>query len=146
MAFEFRLERVMKIVKSDKERLETDYQSLFEALEGIAHQLMDLMEQKKAVQQELQNHMTQAIMIDSMKIYLGDIDQYEKRIHLKTLEYTKLKSRLEKLKPILREKAINLKKYEKMRDRAQKDYDANMKKKEMKQMDEIASLRVVNNG
>ncbi|MFT8362600.1 MAG: flagellar export protein FliJ [Sporolactobacillus sp.] len=146
MVFDFRLERVMAVVKSEKDKLEADYQAHYLVLEDMAHQIVDLMEKKKQTQLILQGQMNQSITIDEMKGYLVDVDVCEKLITQKTVDYSRLKQQLERMKPVLREKAIDLKKYEKLRAKEKQVYDSQSKKKEMKLMDEIAGLRVVTDG
>lgn len=146
MVFDFRLERMMKIAESEKETLEAKYQELFRALEQLAGNLIDLMNEKESIQLELNQQLNQSMTIDSMKIYLFDVEKYEKLINLRTSEYDQAKRKLENLQPFLLEKSIEVKKYEKMRDRQQSAAKMKQKKKEMKEMDEIASLRVVKNG
>ncbi|MFX3618460.1 MAG: flagellar export protein FliJ [Sporolactobacillus sp.] len=146
MAIDFRLKRIMKIAESEKAALESKYQELFQALEQLAGNLIDLMNKKKTVQIELNQQLSQSMTIDSMKLHLFDVEKYEKIINLRTSEYDQAKRRLEELQPILLEKTIEVKKYEKIRDRQRSVIKTEQKKKEMKEMDEIASLRVVKNG
>ncbi|MFT8317138.1 MAG: flagellar export protein FliJ [Sporolactobacillus sp.] len=146
MAIDFRLKRIMKIAESEKAALESKYQELFQALEQLAGNLIDLMNKKKAVQIDLNQQLSQSMTIDSMKLHLFDVEKYEKIINLRTAEYDQAKHRLEELQPILLEKTIEVKKYEKIRDRQRSVIKTEEKKKEMKEMDEIASLRVVKNG
>lgn len=146
MVFDFRLERVMELAKSEKEKLEADYQAHYQALEDIAHQIVTLIEKKEQTQVILQGQMNQSITIDAIKGYLADVDVCEKLITQKTVDYSRIKQQLERLKPILREKAIDLKKYEKLRAKEKHLYETQNKKEEMKHMDEIAGLRVVTHG
>lgn len=146
MAFDFRLERILKVADSEKKNLEAQYQSLYDHLENIAQDLVQLLGQKKDAQIRLQNKMKKAITIDSMKLQLSDADQMDQLIARRTMQYEKLKQQLEQMQAILLEKSIEVKKYEKMKEKQRQNYRTEQRKSEMKQMDEIAVLHGAING
>lgn len=145
MPFDFRLERFMKIAESEQKSLKTQYQELYDRLESIASQLILLMDEKKRVQKKLENNMKRPTSIESMKLQLNDLEHTDKMIAKQTLIYQELTTHLEKFRVILREKSIEVKKYEKIKSKQKIIYQHEQVKKEMKQMDEIAALRTVSN-
>ncbi|WP_100487682.1 flagellar export protein FliJ [Sporolactobacillus pectinivorans] len=146
MSFDFRLERVMRIAESERKNFESQYQVLYDRLEKIAYQLISLLEEKKLVQSDLERKMQNTMTIDSMKLQLINVEMADRMIEEQTLLYDQSKRQLEQLRSLLHEKAIEVKKYENMKDKKKEIYNNDLKKHEMKQMDEIAALRAVNHG
>lgn len=144
MAFDYRFERVMKLAESEKQNLEVQYKKLFDDFENLARILINMVEEKQRVQTELQEQMSQTITIDQMKMGYSDVDKIDFLISETNKHYLKAKVRLEAFQTKLQEKAIEVKKYEKIREKQQVIYHKLMNKAEMKQMDEIAGQRTVN--
>lgn len=144
MAFDYRFERVMKLAESEKQNLEVQYKKLFDDFENLARILINMVEEKQRVQTELQEQMSQTITIDQMKMGFSDVDKIDFLISETNKHYLKAKVRLEAFQTKLQEKAIEVKKYEKIREKQQVIYHKLMNKAEMKQMDEIAGQRTVN--
>jgi flagellar FliJ protein len=144
MAFEYRFERVMKLAESEKQNLEVQYKKLFDAFEKLAHSLIDLVEQKKVVQTGLQQQMSQAMTIDKMKMGILDVEKIDLLIEETSKQYHRAKLQLETFQTRLQDKAIEVKKYEKMREKQQRIYHKIVAKAEMKQMDDIAGQRTAN--
>ncbi|MCQ2008950.1 MAG: flagellar export protein FliJ [Sporolactobacillus sp.] len=143
MAFEYRFERVMKLAESEKQNLEAQYKRLFDDFERLARKLIELMDLKEKAQTDLQKQMSQAITIDQMKMGITDVNTMDSLIDVTNKRYIRAKVRLEDFQTRLQEKAMEVKKYEKMKEKQQMIYRRLMQKAEMKQMDEIASQRTV---
>lgn len=146
MSFDFRLDRVMRIAESERKNFESQYQVLYDRLEKIAHQLLALMEEKKQTQSDLEKKMRKAMTIDSMRLQLIDVETTDRMIDEQTLIYNRSKRQLEQLRVKLHEKTIEVKKYENMREKKKEVYNQEVKKDEMKLMDEVAALRAVSHG
>lgn len=146
MSFDFRLDRVMRIAESERKNFESQYQVLYDRLEKIAHQLLALMEEKKQTQSDLEKKMRKAMTIDSMRLQLIDVETTDRMIDEQTLIYNRSKRQLEQLRVQLHEKTIEVKKYENMREKKKEVYNQEVKKDEMKLMDEVAALRAVSHG
>ncbi|GGL44091.1 flagellar export protein FliJ [Sporolactobacillus putidus] len=142
---DFRLERVMKIAESEKRSLETQYRVLFDRFEQLAHGLLDLAEEKKSIQRNLQDKMKQSITIDLMKRQIYDVEKMERLITERTLQYDRAKYQLEQFKAVLLKKAIEVKKYEKIKQKQSRMNRSAARKKEMRLLDEVAALHSTKN-
>jgi flagellar export protein FliJ len=143
MPFDFRMERIMKIAESQQKSLKSQYQELYDRLESIAGQLIRLLDEKKQIQKKLESSMKQPTSVESMKLQLNDIDYADKMIEKQTRIYQELTTYLEKFRIVLREKSVEVKKFEKIKSKQKVIYHHDQLRKEMKQMDEIAALRPV---
>lgn len=146
MGFVYRLERVLKIAESEKKSLESEYHELFERFDLAARRLMQLLEQKKESETAMQKQMMQPVSIDLLRLKTAEADRLDHQISDQSLQYRRLKDRLERLKATLQAKSIEVKKYEKMRDRKKQAYRLEEKKTDRKQMDEAASVQVIGHG
>ncbi|RYL95343.1 flagellar export protein FliJ [Sporolactobacillus sp. THM7-4] len=140
MGFEFRLERLMKVAKSEKKSLEQEYQTLFDYFERLARNLMNLIENRKKAESALHDKMKQPITIGSMKSRIFDVENIDRLIAKRTDQYDQVKEQLEKFQTVLQAKAIDVKKFEKLKEKQKVAYCQNKKKKEAKVLDELASV------
>lgn len=145
MVLDFRLERVMKIAESEKRNLEGQYQMLFDRFEQLARGLVHLIKEKESVESNLQDKMKKTITIDLMKRQIYDVEKMERLITEQTLQYDRVKNQLEQFKSILLKKAIEVKKYEKIKEKQTRIYRKEAKKKEMNLLDETAAFHSIKN-
>ncbi|WKB34868.1 flagellar export protein FliJ [Terrilactibacillus sp. S3-3] len=115
MAFEFRLERLMQVAESERKQLEVEYQRIYDSFEQIAGRLVRLIEKKQAIETALQEKLQESMTLDLMRRQLADVENIDRLIEELTIQYNKVKVRLEKFQPVLKEKAIEVKKYEKIK-------------------------------
>jgi flagellar FliJ protein len=141
MPFEFRLERIRKIAESEKDHLESQYREACSRLEDVGYRLIDLFKQKEATQTELEGRMKRSITIDSMKLILFDVEKMDRVIEKLSIRYHQEKRRVEMLREQLKEKNIEVKKYDHVKEKQWKNYRGELKKLEMDRMDEIAAVR-----
>ncbi len=136
----------MKIAESEKKTLEVQYRLLFDHFEQLAHGLLDLIEEKKSIQKNLQDKMKQSITIDLVKSQIYDVEKTERLIDEQTVQYERAKNQLEQFKAVLLRKAIEVKKYEKIKQKQMFMNHSDARKKETKMLDEVAALHSANNG
>ncbi|RYL92951.1 flagellar export protein FliJ [Sporolactobacillus sp. Y61] len=141
MAFDFRLARVLELADNKKKNLEAEYQTLFRRLEDMAKKLIDLLNQREKKQHVFQNQMQKGTTIDSIKGRLSDTAILDQLIAEETRQYDRLKQQMEAYQADLLEKSIEVKKYEKLRDKKWQHYLEKKKKIQLKSMDEIAASR-----
>lgn len=141
MGFDYRLQRVMTLHENEKQQLELGYQALYEKLEEQGKKLIDVIQKKEALVLALheasQNKMTAHAIHDRLSYIeaLGSVIEKEQ------IAYSQLKQRVEAFQVTLQEKAIEVKKHEKLREKAYLAHLLNEKRLEMKRMDEQAQKR-----
>lgn len=143
MVNEFPLKRILTLSESEKKQLESEYQVLYQSLEKIADELINLMNKKEKVQEKLQEKMGTSLSIDKVQqqfIYINHLDQ---SIQNCKEQYESARERVDYSKNLLTEKAIQVKKYEKLQDRHLKNWKETFKKRDLMKMDEAASLKFV---
>ena len=141
MGFDYRLQRVLTLHENEKQQLELAYQTLYEKLEEQGKRLIEVIEKKEALvlalHQASQNKMTAHAIHDRLKF----IDALGKVIESEQIAYAQLKQRVEAFQVTLQEKAIEVKKHEKLREKAYQTHLVQEKRFELKRMDEQAQKR-----
>ncbi|RYM07182.1 flagellar export protein FliJ [Sporolactobacillus sp. THM7-7] len=142
MGFEFRLERLMNVAESEKHSLEVEYQRLFARFETLARRLMDLLKEKKSMEIELDHFLKQSVTVGAMRRRTAGVEGVRRQIAEQTRRYDKARCQLEAYRKILQEKTVEVKKYEKLKEKQHHLYRISERKKEMKRLDEIAAYQV----
>lgn len=131
----------MEVAESERKQLEAEYQRIFDSFEQLAGRLVRLIEKKQAVETALQEKLKHSVTVDLMRRQLADVENIDRLIEELTIQYSKVKERLEKFQPVLKEKAIEVKKYEKIKTKEWLAYRKDEKKRDIKRLDEIAALK-----
>ncbi|MFC7392551.1 flagellar export protein FliJ [Scopulibacillus cellulosilyticus] len=140
MPFEFSMQRVLHITENEKKQLESEYQTFYQMFEQLANELLCLMKKKEEVQTQLQQELKTSVTVDDIKSQINYVENLEKRIEDQQRKYDQARERLESFQLVLKEKTIEIKKYEKLKSKKWINYLKDEKKREMKLMDETASL------
>jgi flagellar protein FliJ len=141
VGFDYRLQRVMTLHENEKQQLELAYQTLYEKLEEQGRKLIEVIQKKEALvvalHQASQNKMTAHAIHDRLSYIeaLGNVIESEQRA------YSQLKERVEAFQVTLQDKAIEVKKHEKLREKAYQAHLVHEKRIELKRMDEQAQKR-----
>lgn len=141
MGFEYRLQRVMSLHENEKQQLELAYQILYEKLEQQGKRLIEVIQKKEslvvALHEASQNKMTAHAIHDRLSYIetLGNVIESEQ------VAYSQLKERVETFQATLQEKAIEVKKHEKLREKAYQAHLIQEKRLDLKRMDEQAQQK-----
>ncbi len=136
MAFEYRLERLMKINENEKQQLERHYQILYTKLEDLAEQLIELMKKKEQVHSALYKETQTKVTASSIHERLRYMEIIEKKIEQEQQNYYTLKEKVAAFRQTLTDKSIEVKKHEVLKETAYHQHLVMEKRSEMKQMDE----------
>ncbi|WP_027726052.1 flagellar export protein FliJ [Tuberibacillus calidus] len=143
MAFQYRFERLLKVNESEKRQLEQIYQDLFRLLEEQGKKLVDLMKRKEMLIKRFEGEKKKKMSIMGVREHIHALENIGHKIHAEQCQYEALRTRLERLKAELTDKAIEIKKYEKLKDVHFAHYEEERKRSEAKQMDEAAQRAVL---
>lgn len=140
MAFQYRLERLMRLNESERQQLERHYQVLYAKLEELAQTLIELMKKRERLQEALYEQSQTRVSASSIHERLVYVQTIDKRIEIEQKNYFELRDRVEMFRRSLTEKAIEVKKHELLKETAYNQYINLEKKAELKKMDEQAQL------
>jgi|GEM_PF-1385493 len=140
MAFQFRFDQMVQINESEKKLLEQQYNEIYQQLERQGKKLIALIEKRESVQSQFENQkrvkMTIADVVSQTQL-LSSISDHLKQ---EQLRYNQIYTHAEHFHQQLLDKAIEIKKFEKLKEVQQKKYERMERRKEAQLMDEKAAI------
>ncbi len=131
MVNDFPLKRILTLSESEKKQLESEYQVLYQSLEQIAGELISLIKKKETVQEKLQEKMGTALSIEKIQQQFNYINHLDQSIQNCKKQYESAREKVDYSKNLLTDKAIQVKKYEKLNDRHLKSWKEAFRKKDL---------------
>lgn len=141
MNFHFTLEKVLSVKENEKNMLEIEYRNAYQDFEQIAKALYDFLQQKETLERKQLDGMTKGTAIEEIRKLQISVELLERKIDHYEVLYRNARQYAEQKKGLLLEQAIDVKRYEKLRDL---EYDKFLKKnkaEEMSKLDEISTIR-----
>ncbi|MEC1179353.1 flagellar export protein FliJ [Metasolibacillus meyeri] len=140
MQYTYRFEKILVVREQEKNESEIAYKESVRAFEEIATKLYDLLKKKEDLINFQQQRLTIGASIDEISHYANFIDSMEKTIADVQQKVVQARSKMNWHEQKLLEKNLEVRKFEKMRE---KDFDAFREEQnriEAKQLDELSSL------
>ncbi|TXC91958.1 flagellar biosynthesis chaperone FliJ [Metabacillus litoralis] len=138
MTFQFRFQKVMDIKENEKEKSLADYNQSVNDFENMANKLYESLKQKEVLEENTLSRLDKGISVQEIRHYQQFVSNIEKTIS----HYQKLvsltRSRMNEQQVKLMQKNIEVKKYEKLKQKQQEDYLVDLKYIENKHMDDLS--------
>ncbi|REB09756.1 flagellar export protein FliJ [Sporosarcina sp. BI001-red] len=139
--YHYRFDKVLTFREQEKNETESAYKESIEAFEMIATQLYDLLKKKEDILVEQQEKMTNGFAVNEIHHYARFIESLEARIHSLQQKVIQARSKMNWYEERLLDKTIEVKKYEKMREKDRDAYQEEMEHKEAERLDELSTLK-----
>ncbi|MCT6923547.1 MULTISPECIES: flagellar export protein FliJ [Bacillales] len=140
MQYTYRFEKILVVREQEKNESEIAYKESVRVFEEIATKLYDLLKKKEDLLVYQQERLSIGASIDEISHYANFIDSMEKTIADVQQKVVQARSKMNWHEQKLLEKNLEVRKFEKMRE---KDFDAFREEQnriEAKQLDELSSL------
>ncbi|MGC4375637.1 flagellar export protein FliJ [Fictibacillus sp. Mic-4] len=144
MAFHFKLEKVLRVKKKEKELLEAEYAQAVQMFEQMANNLYELLKRKE----EIEHHSNEQF---KSKMVVNDLQNTQRYLLSLTQKIAKAQIQVQKARELMKiaeqqfvSKTIEVKKYEKLKERQMEEYKRTLFIEENKQNDEFSILRYIN--
>ncbi|WP_201261918.1 flagellar export protein FliJ [Metasolibacillus sp. FSL H7-0170] len=140
MQYTYRFEKILVVREQEKNESEIAYKESVRVFEEVATRLYDLLKKKEDLISFQQERLTIGASIDEISHYANFIDSMEKTIADVQEKVVQARSKMNWHEQKLLEKNLEVRKFEKMRE---KDFDAFREEQnriEAKQLDELSSL------
>ncbi|MBM7603320.1 flagellar FliJ protein [Metabacillus crassostreae] len=138
MTFQFRFQKVMDIKENEKEKSLAEYNQSVNDFENMAHKLYESLKQKEILEENTLSGLHKGISVHEIRHYQQFVTNIEKTI----AHYQKLvsltRNRMNEQQVKLMQKNIEVKKYEKLKQKQQEDYLVDLKYIENKHMDDLS--------
>ena len=139
--YHYRFEKVLTFREQEKTETEVEFKDSVQAFEAVATKLYDLLKKKEDILLEQQEKMKTGFSVNEIHHYARFIDSLEKRIAIVQQEVMQARSKMNWFENKLLEKSLEVKKFEKMKEKDREHHRAEMEHLEAIQLDELSTLK-----
>lgn len=139
--YQYRFEKVLTYREQEKTETEIEYKKAVDSFETVATELYDLLKKKEEVTAEQQEKMKKGFYVNDIHQYGRFMESLEKRIDSLQQAVIKARSKMKWFEEKLLEKTIEVKKFEKMKEKDQEHYRIEMEQAEASLMDELTTSK-----
>ncbi|WP_039041921.1 flagellar export protein FliJ [Sporosarcina sp. ZBG7A] len=140
-SYHYRFEKVLTFREQEKNETESAYKESVETFETIATELYDLLKKKENVLVEQQEKMIKGFAVNEIHHYARFIESLEMKINSVQQRVIQARGKMNWYEERLLDKTIEVKKYEKMREKDRDAFQDEMEHKEAERLDELSTLK-----
>lgn len=144
MNYIYRFDQVLTIREQEKSEVETAYKEAVTEFEIMATELYELLKKKEDTIQSQENKMRHGFSVNGIKHYAYFIEGIEKSIDHVQRKVQQARSKMTWHEEKLLEKSIEVRKYEKMKEKDLEIFKAEEERVEANRLDELASAQYFN--
>lgn len=138
--FTYRFEKVLTVREQEKKQTEAVYNEAVRAFEKVATQLYELLKKKENLINYQNERLQEGLTIDEIHHYAKFIDSLEHAIEDMQKKVNQARAKMQWYEQKLVEKNLEVRKYEKMREKDFSAFQEEQNRKEAQYLDEISSL------
>ncbi len=139
--YNYRFENVLTFRELEKTETETEFKHSVEAFEVVATELYELLKKKEETLDEQQERMAAGFSIDRVHHYARFIGSLEKKIDEVQQKVVQARSKMNWYEEKLLEKTLEVRKFEKMKEKDREQYEVEMEYREAERLDELSTLK-----
>lgn len=140
----YRFDRLLSVREQEKAEAQTAYDSAVKDFETIANQLYALLKKKEETLEAQQMKMQQGYPIEAIKHFADFISGLEQTIHQLQYKVQKARSMMAFHEEKLMDKATEVRKYEKMKDKHEEQSKQELERDEANRLSELSALQFFN--
>ncbi len=140
MAYQYRFEKILDVREQEKTQTELTYKESVKQFEEVATKLYDLLKKKEDLLAYQNERLTIGASIDEINHYARFIDSLEKTIEDIQKKVVQARVKMNWHEEKLLEKNIEVKKYEKMREKDMQVFQIEQERIEVIRLDELSSM------
>lgn len=146
MAYQFRFDKILHIKEKEKGDALEEYDSSVRKFEEVAEKLYELLKQKEDMEYYQTSRLENGIAVQEIRHHQQFITNLQKSIEYYQHMVVNARNRMNLYQEKLIEKNVEVKKYEKIREKKFHIYQNEIKFKEGKQMDDISIQQFMSRG
>jgi len=139
--YNYRFEKVLTFREQEKTETEVEFKGSVEAFQTVATKLYDLLKKKEDTLTEQQVKMAVGFSVNEIHYYAGFISSLEKRIAVVQQQVMQARSKMNWYENKLLEKTLEVRKFEKMKEKDREHHRTEMEQLEAIQLDELSTLK-----
>lgn len=138
MSFRYTLQKVLDYKEMQKEEKEAAYSQAVKTFEEVATALYHLLKRKEDTVKYYEEKLTEGVTVLELQMQQNQLLKLQKEIEKQQRLTNLARENMNRAQDDLLEMSIEYKKYVKMKEKQLEQYLEQMKREEMKQMDEIS--------
>ncbi|MDQ0214300.1 flagellar FliJ protein [Oikeobacillus pervagus] len=146
MNYHFKFDKILHLKEREKDEVLATYNESLKQFEEVAEKLYFLLKKKEDLLQYQENQLVSGFSIIEIQHHQQFISNLEKTIDYHQQLVINARNKMNWFSQLLQEKNIEVKKYEKIKEKDMKRFKAFLLQNENKQMDEISTIQFMNRG
>ena len=138
--YTYRFDKVLTIREQEKQQFEMAYKESVNAFEEVATKLYELLRKKEDLINYQNERLSTGVTVDKIHHFSTFIESLEHTIADVQQKVVKARAKMQWHEQKLLEKNLEVRKFEKMRERDFENFKEELDKKEMLQLDELSNL------
>ncbi|SRR5690606_22248766 len=138
MKYAFKFDKILSLKEREKEEALLAYQDSIGKFEKVAKKLYELLRQKEKLQTTRSEKLKQGTPVNEIRFYEEYLESLEKKIEKQQIMVNNARNRMQHLQKQLMEKNIEVKKFEKLREKDARKFFDQLRAEENKRMDDAA--------
>ncbi len=138
MKYAFKFDKILSLKEREKEEALLAYQDSIGKFEKVAKKLYELLRQKEKLQTTRSEKLKQGTPVNEIRFYEKYLESLEKKIEKQQIMVNNARNRMQHLQKQLMEKNIEVKKFEKLREKDARKFFDQLRAEENKRMDDAA--------
>lgn len=127
--------------EQEKNETQSAYKQSIESFEKVATELYELLKKKENILDVQQKKMTKGFAVNEIHHYARFIDSLEAKIHSVQQQVIQARGKMNWYEERLLDKTIEVKKYEKIREKDHDAYQGEIEHEEAQRLDELATQK-----
>lgn len=144
VAYEFKFAKVLTIREQEKSETEMAYKDAVSAFEKVATELYNLLKKREDTTETQNSLLVSGLSVSDIHHYSNYIEGLQKRIDIIQNEVIQARSKMNWMEEKLLEKSLEVKKFEKIKEKDFEHFHQEQQRLETIQLDEISSLKFQN--
>lgn len=144
LAYAYRFEKILDVKENEKDQARANFEQSKTEFERVATKLYNLLKSKEEIIDRQEQHMKNGISVFDLKQHQYYLETLEKSISIWQLKVIEARNKMNIMESRLKDSNIEVKKYEKMKEKDFLLFMEQLKQSEMNQMDEISIQMFMN--
>ena len=146
MSYRFKFEKILQLKEREQEEIQSEYHHAKRHFEQVAEKLYELLKKKEDLLAYQEKQLASGFPIYEIQHYQQFISNLEKTIDYWQKQVMIARNRLSWFENQLIEKNVEVKKYEKIKEREWEKHKKFLMQMENKEMDELSVIQFMNRG
>ncbi|MER2072133.1 MAG: flagellar export protein FliJ [Psychrobacillus sp.] len=144
VAYQYKFAKVLTVREQEKSETEIAYKESVNAFEQVATELYNLLKKRESTLDTQNDLLSNGLSIDGIHHYSNFLESLQKRIEVVQKEVIQARSKMNWYEEKLLEKSLEVRKFEKMKEKDFESFQQEQYRLEAIVLDEISSLKFQN--